>query len=60
MASRRFGTKSARIVVDEKLAETLESICWPEHLYLRKWYFDTIDRQEKDAGVWHEAPSERD
>ncbi len=42
MPSKRSGTQAARIVVQEKDGQTLEMLEWPEHVYLRRWNFDTL------------------
>ncbi len=41
MRSNRTGTQAARIVIQENAAKTLEGLEWPEHVYLRRWNFDT-------------------
>ena len=43
MPSRRHGTLSARLVVDEASTSDIEKMSWPSHIFVRPWDFD-LDR----------------
>ncbi len=47
MNSRRTGTQSARIVVPADDAAAIESIPWPNHVYVRRWEFDTANDRNR-------------
>ncbi len=54
MPSRRTGTLSARLIVSSDDSDVMQSIDWPEHVYLRKWKFDTSPNFGKGGISDHE------
>ena len=37
--SKRCGTQAARITVEKSRSDILETLEWPDHMYVREWNF---------------------
>ena len=55
LPSRRHGTFSARLVVVDSCAPALGDICWPKHIFIRPWSFDTDQFSRQRRGVAEES-----